>query len=146
MTGILRLSEASIIAFHAMLHVASTVDRTVTSHEIAETYNLSEAHIAKVMQRLVKAGYVSSIRGPGGGFAMARDPETVTLIELYELMEGPLGGSTCFLNLPVCGGGTNCIFGGLVGEMTTMIIEHMTRTTLADSARLNNKKETAHGA
>ena len=146
MTGILRLSEASIIAFHAMLHVVRASGRTVTSHEIAVTYHLSEAHIAKIMQRLVRAGYLSSVRGPGGGFTATKAPDTITLREIYELIEGPLSNTTCFLDTQVCGGGENCIFGGLVGKLTGMIDSYMTNTTLAEAVRLSPEQERFHEA
>ncbi|MCK4620269.1 MAG: Rrf2 family transcriptional regulator, partial [Desulfobacterales bacterium] len=67
MSNIIKISEAASMAIHAMVFLASESGRIVPSREIATTLRSSEAHLSKVMQRLAKAGLVSSTRGPKGG-------------------------------------------------------------------------------
>ena len=69
MTNIAKLSEASSMGIHAVLYLAANPNRSIPLKEIAESIAVSEAHLAKVFQRLGKAGKVKATRGPTGGVA-----------------------------------------------------------------------------
>lgn len=131
MSGILRISEAAVLALHAMIHMAKHPDRRVSTHEIAEAYHASENHLSKVLQRLVHAGYVESIRGPKGGFAMATKAGDVALIDLYELFDGPLIINNCLFDIPVCTN-SECAFGPLLGDLNSMVRNYLVNTKLRD--------------
>ena len=74
MDTILRISDAANLAIHAMAHIAkSGGDANHSVGEIAAEQGVSEAHLSKVMQRLVKVGLLTSRRGPGAAlFWVAR--------------------------------------------------------------------------
>ncbi len=132
MSGLLKISDASVLALHAMIYMAKRKDGVATNGEIAEFLNASENHLSKVLQRLAKAGLVKSIRGPRGGFILGKNPETVTLREIYELFEGAMNMNSCLLETPVCG--SACVFGDLLSKMNAMVIDFMTNTKLSDAA------------
>ncbi len=131
MTSVLRISDAVAIGLHAMTLLAREPGRIVTAHEIAERLIVSEAHLAKVIQRLTRAGLVRSFRGPRGGSAIARAPHLVTLREVVEAVEGPLAETTCLLEHPTCLENT-CIMGDVLERMNREVREYFTQTTLAD--------------
>ncbi len=131
MSGLLKISEATVLALHAMIHIAAREGEVSTNAEIAEFLGASENHLSKVLQRLTKAGLVRSVRGPRGGFVPGREPGKITLREIYELFEGTMSGRNCLLATPVCG--NNCVFGGLLSQMNSMVIDFMTGTTLTDA-------------
>jgi Rrf2 family protein len=64
----------------------------VTAHVIARAEDIPELFLLKLLRPLALAGLVRSRQGPGGGYALARDPEDVTLLEVVETVEGPLSG------------------------------------------------------
>lgn len=131
----LRMSEAASLALHAMRVLASAdAAQRVTTHEIATTLSVSETHLAKVMPRLVRRGLVTSTRGPGGGFALAKDADKVALIEVYEMIEGPLDPAKCFLGHDVCPKG-ECMFGGLIETINILARQHLERTTVGEFAK-----------
>ncbi len=81
MATTLRISEAATLALHATALIGSSPTR-LSAHEMAERLNVSEAHLAKVLQRLAHAGLVRSVRGPHGGFMLARAGSEITLLEV----------------------------------------------------------------
>jgi len=139
MSGILKISEATVLALHAMVAIASRDHTMVTNAEIASSLNASEAHLSKVMQRLAKAGYVKSIRGPHGGFVLGKDASIISLKNIYELFEGSMECRECLLDAPVCG--NNCVFGDLMIHTNEIVKEYMTKTSLKAAVEKIKKKE-----
>jgi len=132
--GIINISEATALALHALIYLEAQDNERVTTHEMAEGFKASEAHLAKVMQRLVKAGYVESVRGPGGGFRPAAECGSITFHDIYELFEGPLGRHVCLFNKPVCNG--HCIMGDLLHDVQKLVSSYMKNTTLCNAATM----------
>jgi len=114
-----------------MTLLATRKERSMTAQEIASTLKASKAHLAKVLQRLAHAGLLRSERGPGGGFTLARPGRQITLLQVYETIEGPLSSSTCLLHTRLCGG-KNCILGGLLAKVNAQVREYLAKTRLTD--------------
>jgi Rrf2 family protein len=113
---------------------AASLDREngpVTSREIAKRFEISEAHLAKVLQRMVKVELLHSVRGPRGGFTLTRPPASVTLLEVFEAIEGRFEPSQCLLSSAICDG-DNCILGRIVLEANSMLRARLEETTLVD--------------
>ena len=132
MSGVVAVSEAVSLAFHGMGLLAS--GKRMSAKEMAEAVNVSEAHLAKVFQKLVKEGLVTSVRGPGGGFQLARDPGETSLFHIYTAIEGVPKHDYCLLHSERCPFG-GCIFGSLLGKMTDEFVEYLKNTTLKDLER-----------
>lgn len=129
MKGIVNLSEASLLALHSMVLLAQNKNEPLTIKQIAEKTASSEAHLSKVMQRLAKINLVDSIRGPGGGFRLKQTIESITLLEIYEAIEGPLEEGSCFGKTGFCPF-KNCIFGGLIDKMRHEFRQYLSSKTL----------------
>lgn len=128
----LRISDAVNLAFHAMMLLAADKSgRELSVQELSRRLDVSDNHLSKVMQRLAKAKIVKSKRGPKGGFYLARSPEEIRLIDIYEPIEGVLPEETCLLRKPLCDGEC-CLLGSLLHNMQRQIRTHLTSTTLAD--------------
>lgn len=139
MNRLLKISEAASLALHTMTLLATNRDETLTAKEMASKLHVSEAHLSKVLQRLAKMGLLRSARGPRGGFKLARKSRQISLLEIYESIEGPLATGYCLLDRPICGG-NGCIFGDLIKKLDTEIREYLTKTTLAGIARVYEGK------
>jgi len=116
MSRIVHLSEAVSIAFHSMVLVARS-DKPLNVLEISEKISSSKHHVAKVMQRLVKAGFVGSLRGPAGGFSLKKNASDINLLSIYEAIEGTLETGACLMDKPVCSFET-CIYSNIIEKMT----------------------------
>jgi len=129
-SGIICTSEAATIALHAA-GILSAHDGPVSAHVMAGALGASEATLSKVMQRLVKAGLVTSKRGPHGGFELAKPPKEITLLDIYESVEGALEVKRCLLGAPVCGK-KRCPLGGLFEKVSREVADKLSKTTLRD--------------
>lgn len=106
MSGLLRPSEAATLAIHACGLLANAPGGSaLTTAEMAAAIGASEAHMSKVLQRLAHAGIIVGRRGPRGGFRLAAAPSTVTLLRVYEAVDGPLPRGGCLLGVPHCPAG-----------------------------------------
>jgi Rrf2 family protein len=108
------ISEASSIAIHSLALLAGS-EGSVNVNQLAGTTGFSKNHISKVMQTLVKHGYLSSGRGPMGGFEIRRDADKISLLEIVELIEGRREGHYCGISEDKCPF-ESCVFGELPVE------------------------------
>ncbi len=126
----LRISEAASLGLHTMALLAAYPTQTLSTKDIATTLRVSEAHLAKILQRLGRAGLVSSQRGPKGGFSLALPGDQITLLDVYQAVEGALEPPGCLLGTPACNG--NCILGGLLHKMGQEVRDYFSRNKLSD--------------
>jgi Rrf2 family protein len=116
MSKIFSMSEAASIAIHGMVLIARAADG-INAVKIAEQTGSSRNHISKVLQRLVKHDLLKSMRGPSGGFSLKKNPEEITLLHIYESIEGTLDETDCPLANEVCRF-DQCVMGNVVNKMT----------------------------
>lgn len=83
----MKLQKASRYALYAVLHLASSPDRHFSTAEIAEEYDVSTHHLAKVMRTLVRSGIIESVRGVGGGYRFAGNLRRTTLWDIIHEFE-----------------------------------------------------------
>ena len=129
--GIL-ISDAVSLAMHSMAVIASREGRS-SAHDISIRLGVSEFHLAKVLQRLAKNGLVKSSRGPQGGFTLGRKSDAVTLLEVYEAIEGPLKDNACLMRKKTCGKKT-CILGDTISSMWSIFRKQLVSTKISDIA------------
>lgn len=128
MSNIVALTEAASIGLHSMVLIARS-DEVMNVSKISDFIGSSRHHVAKIMQRLSKAGYVSSNRGPSGGFILKKNPADITLLEIYEAIEGPLAVQTCPMNRESCPFG-ECLLGDLSFRMSGEIKQFLEGRTV----------------
>ena len=89
---------------------------------LAEKLNASEAHLAKIFQRLSKSGLIKSFRGPTGGFMLNKPAEEISFLEIYEIVESKIILNDCPLDRAGCPF-DNCIFGDAIKNSTNNIFQ-----------------------
>jgi len=140
MSNVLKVSEAASLALHTMVLLAANPGADLSTKKIASTLRVSEAHLSKVLQRLSKVALVRSARGPKGGFMLGRDGKEITLLEVYEAIEGPLAPSDCLLGTRICGG-KECILGEVLETTNKQVREYLARTKLTDLTSVYGRKK-----
>lgn len=147
MAGLVRVSEAASLGLHAAMLLARAAPSLLRTRDIGERMGASQAHLVKVLQSLSRAGLVETERGPRGGARLTRPAGEITLLQVYEAVDGPLEASECLLTRPVCDGSC-CMVGKLLYRMNQEVRQHLARTSLADvwSAGAAGAAITAAGA
>jgi Rrf2 family protein len=131
MAKIVTLSEAASIALHAMILVGRSKGGSINVDEIAKITCSSRHHVAKVMQRLAKEGFVGSSRGPSGGFYLLRKAEEISLLEVFESIEGKINPSECPMDKQICNFG-QCFLNNITKDLTLQFKNFMDNQTLAN--------------
>ena len=83
----MKLQKASRYALYAVLHLASEPGKQFSTAEIAESYDVSIHHLAKVMRTLVRSGLIESVRGVGGGYRFSGSLRRTTLWDVIHEFE-----------------------------------------------------------
>jgi Rrf2 family protein len=130
MSRIVQLSEAVTIGLHSMVIIARSKE-LINVNKIAELSGASRNHLAKVMQRLVKANFLRSSRGPTGGFILKKKPEDISILAIYEAIEGTIETSGCPLEQQVCPF-EKCLMGGIVKKTSEEFVSYFKKQTLKD--------------
>ena len=88
----MRLSTRSTYGMRALVELALAVGRgQVPASRIATRQNLSIAYLEQLLHRLKKHGLITSVRGPKGGYLLAKDPRRITMAEVVRILEGGHG-------------------------------------------------------
>ena len=96
-------SQTVEYALRAAVYLASRHGEPATTEEVARKTQVPVAYLAKILQELVRKGLVRSQRGVGGGVALAKTPEELTILEVVNAVEPIQRIKTCPLKLSTHG-------------------------------------------
>jgi len=141
MSTMLRISDAASLAMHMAVYLAEHPDRVVSVREAASVLGVSDNHLSKVCQRLQKAGILKAVRGPRGGFILTSPPETITLLDVYEAVDGCAEPKPCLLGRDKCTR-SRCVMGELAQSVNDMVVNYFAATTIAGGSIGSRKIKT----
>jgi Rrf2 family iron-sulfur cluster assembly transcriptional regulator len=138
----MRLSTRGRYAVMAMVELAvrqraeagvPSRERPVSLAEIAAAQQLSPAYLEQLFGHLRRGGLVASVRGPGGGYRLARPAAAIAVAEIVEAVDEPIRATRCEEGAPGClAAGQRCLTHDLwseLGEQIRLFLSHM---SLAD--------------
>ena len=99
----LRVTKLTDYASVVLTVLASDPATVLSASELAERAGLEVPTVAKLLKPLAQAGLVEGFRGANGGYKLARDAADISLVEIVEAMEGPLGMTECSVHAGQCG-------------------------------------------
>ncbi len=137
------LTMAGDYAIRAMIHLASLPEnQSALRSEISRTQRIPLSFMAKILRRLVQARLLRSARGVNGGFALARPPSEITLLDVVEAIEGPIALTQCASEGQPCNWSGECP-GSLVWpevqKSMKEILEGTTLECLVGASRRNGR-------
>src|SRR3954470_752589 len=94
----MKLTRASSYALHAVAYMATQKqqEKPVASHNIAQARNIPERFLLKVLKPLVTARVLLSIKGPNGGYRLAKPAADISMADIVEAVDGPIRGQAPF--------------------------------------------------
>lgn len=92
----MRITKRTNIAIRLLMYCAAHEDRLVTKAEIADCCNISENHLAQVINQLSQLSFLRTQRGRNGGMSLARPADQIQIGEVFRLIEGGLPLAECF--------------------------------------------------
>ena len=95
---------------------------------------------SKILRDLVRAGLLTSARGPGGGYALARDPVDVSLLEIQQIIDGVGNLDRCAVGLSLCNDFSPCPLHDEFKHLRSAIRTYLEETTLAEMAGALKRK------
>ena len=90
----LRITKQSDYAIVVLAHLAQE-GPTRNTRELAEETGIPLPMVSKILKHLTRSDVVRSTRGANGGYSLARDPKTISVVELIDALEGPVGLTEC---------------------------------------------------
>jgi len=90
----MKLQQNSLLALYSLVEFAGDPMRHISAAEIAQKYQVSPHHLAKVLAELARAGIVQSVRGVGGGYRFAANARRLTLLDVMSRLGDVASGAT----------------------------------------------------
>lgn len=119
----------------AMKHLAEHSDRGAASaREIAEQYDIPVDLLAKVLQRLVRKGFLASQHGIRGGYHLARPATTISVADIIEAVDGPLTMTACSTANDRCDQFSKCSVRDPLWRIKDRIVEALATCTIFEMA------------
>ena len=131
----MKLSTKGRYAVTALADIAlQGSERLVSLGEISERQDVSLAYLEQLFARLRRAGLVESVRGPGGGYRLARPASEVTIIEVMDAVDETVSALRCGDGVEQgCGGSrASCLTHDLWEQLSSHVHVFLSRTTLGD--------------
>jgi len=92
----LKLSTKGQYGVRAMFEVSRGYPyNPVTIKEISERQDVSVAYLEQILNKLRRAGLIKSVKGPGGGYLLAKKPKEITMASILKELEGPVAITSC---------------------------------------------------
>lgn len=132
----LELTKKTDLAFQAIDIIASHRGDRVSGARLAGLLEVSPQYLPHVMAPLTRAGWVSSVSGPHGGYLLSVDLAAISLFDLVEAVEGPMETSRCLHLGPIHGQDANCALHAPWTRAREAMVEELRRTSLADIGSL----------
>ena len=128
----MKLTRASSYALHALEYMAeSGQDKPVQSHRIARDRHIPERFLLKVLKPLVSARVLRSVKGPHGGYRLAKPPSKISMLEVVEAVEGPIRGHAP-LAQEASQAGLDARLAAVCDQAAGLLRKHLAKVRLAD--------------
>ncbi len=132
----MKVKKSVAYALHALLYmVRHSTQLPATTATIAKAEGIPHDYLAKIFQQLVKARFVKAVKSKNRGYVFVRPPEEISLLELFEAVEGGPLFNDCFLRHCECGGTKeNCRIYSVWANATKRVEALLEETTVATAA------------
>lgn len=128
----MRITQHTDYALRVLIYVGGNPDRLVTIAEIAERFAISRTHLMKVVNQLVREGFLEGQRGKGGGLRLAMQPDQIRVGDVLRTMEPDMKLVECFDKKGTCLVDRGCRLKRALSEALDAFLAVLDRYSLKD--------------
>ncbi len=142
----MQLTKHTDYALRVLIHLAGKADELSTIREISDRHGISENYLMKVVNRLATLGYVTTLRGKGGGLKLARAPERINIGEVVRNTEETLHVVECLVQDygGACALTPSCRLKSVLRKAQAGFYAHLDAHTLKDLAPRRSRASPVH--
>ncbi|HOQ12425.1 MAG TPA: Rrf2 family transcriptional regulator [Spirochaetota bacterium] len=138
----MKISTRSRYGLRLMIYLALNESGSpVFLKDIAAKEEISEKYLSQIIISLKSSGLVRTFRGAHGGYLLSRPASQITLREIIESLEGDLSLVDCVTNPALCKKSSQCTARTVWDEMSFLIIDFLSSTTLEDLVNKSRSME-----
>lgn len=130
----LKLTKKADYALIALRHIAVSPRGTSSAKEIAESYNIPAALLAKVLQTLTRNALLQSVAGTNGGYKLTRGAASITALDVIRVIDGPVVLASCFTSQEPCGQSNKCTVREPLRRVHEAILDLLGKMTIKELA------------
>ena len=128
----MRLTLHTDFALRVLIQVGLNDGKLTTIKEIAQTFDISKAHLMKVVNDLSQKGYLDTVRGRNGGIRLMREPRDINIGQVVRDTEAQLDVIGCLEHRGYCPIQRVCVLRGVLSDATKAFLAVLDDHTLAD--------------
>lgn len=132
----MKLTAFTDYSLRVLIYLAAQSGGRATIGQVAAAYGISEHHLVKVVHFLGRAGWLTNLRGRGGGLELARPADRINIADVVRDAESETAVAACFgKDEGNCRIASACKLRGVLGEAVSAFYAVLARYTLEDIAR-----------
>jgi len=140
----MKLSTRARYGIRAILDLAEhSGGGPIQLKNIARHQDISVKYLEQLIAILKSAGFVRSVRGSKGGYVLAKAPNEIKLIEVFNCMEGPVTTAECVESADVCARSADCAVRQIWAQVQDAIRGVLESVTLQDLVKMAGSRKTA---
>ena len=140
----MRLTTKGRFAVTALLDVALTADEApVSLSAVSDRQDISLSYLEQLFGKLRRHGLVNSVRGPGGGYTLARPMSQFTVADIVVAVDEPMDARQCE-GKEDCKGGQKCMTHHLWMDLNHKMFNYLSSVSLADLVREQRQRNELH--
>jgi len=128
----MHITQHTDYALRVLMYLGSNTDRLVTIREISERFDISRSHLMKVVNQLIRDGFVEGIRGNGGGLRLGCPAPSILVGDVVRRVECNMELVECFAEGCNCILDPNCKLKSTLTNALNAFLRVLDQVTLAD--------------
>ena len=144
----MEITRETDYAIRCILYLSEKEGTIIMADEISRAMFIPKSFLAKILQKLTKAGVVKSFRGVKGGFRLAKKPQQTSLLDIIEAIEGPAAMNRCATDASLCNLSGTCTVYPVWVKLRKMVENYLRKTNfreLSSSTSSLGKKTVYNG-
>ena len=130
----LKLTKKADYGLIAMRHLTTVYPRSASAKDISDQYGLPAPVLAKILQTLVRGGFLASEYGANGGYRLSRGPELITAFDIVRTIDGPIFLTSCFTEGGDCEHHKKCSIRDPLRRIHEGIVSLLNKMTMSELA------------